>query len=334
MVRKGMRKSLPWILIAVFLVASVIAADEKKKAKLQGYDLLALPGSKVTLRAKLERVGVLGINPDLEGETLEFYLGKVHIGSAKTGDEGIAKLHYQVGQTGQQLIRVQLSRKSRYSAPNAEICLAACKASRRMAICDIDHTVADVSAARFLTKKNEEVQALAGAPECLQELSKHLQIVFVTARDDTFMRQTKDWLKLRRFPRVPVLFWDFMGKPPLSHGKYKAELIAKLKKTWPHMGIGFGDRDEDGEAYLENGLEAFIIQEKRSDDLPPQAIWVRNWGEIREILLGGWLPGKTPHQLRKIILEQREEIRKLKEEMGRLRAVLKAIRALIAGEKK
>ena len=60
------------------------------------------------------------------------------------------------------------------------------------------------------------------------------------------------------------------------------EVLKKLKAQWPKITIGVGDKVHDAEAYLANGMTAYIIGEH--NDLPEEAIAVKSWGEILEKL--------------------------------------------------
>jgi len=270
--------------VALFGGSCALAQDvKKKKAYVQGYDVLALPGEEVALRAKAERGNRLGLRPDIEGATLEFHGGGVLLGSAKTNDDGIAAITRKYDKPGQYFVTVKFGAKSKYDAKKGTLLVEVCDAKTRLIVCDIDHTIADVSATKFVFKKNEKVPALPGSPEALARLSKHYRIIYITARDDTFLRKTKGWMALRKFPRGPVFFWDFLGKK-LSHEKYKRREIAGLKKRFPNIVVGVGDKVSDANAYLANGLNAIIIGPKRDDGLPAKAIWVKTWAEIEKLL--------------------------------------------------
>ena len=254
----------------------------RKKALLHGYDVLALPGENVMLRAKAEKRNSIRFRPDIEGETLEFLIGGKALGSAKTDGDGIAALPHKFEKAGRYMVTVRFGAKSKYAAEDTFL-VEVCDAKTRLIVCDIDHTIADISATKFIFKKNEKVPALPGSPEALARLARHYKIIYITARDDTFLRKTRDWLALRKFPRAPVFFWDFGGKK-LSHRKYKTREIAAIKKRFPNIVAGVGDKVGDAKAYLANGLKAVIIAPERDEDLPEKAAWAKTWAEVEKHL--------------------------------------------------
>ena len=254
----------------------------KTDAHLSGYDVLALPGEAAVLRTKAEKHSRVRFRPDIEGEAIEFHAGGKLLGSAKTDGDGVAALPHKFEKPGRYMVTVRFGAASKYAAEDA-LLVEVRNATTRLIVCDIDHTIADVSAAKFVFKKNEKVPALPGSPEALARLAKHAQIIYITARDDALLRKTRDWLALRKFPRAPVFFWDFGGKK-LSHEKYKTREIAAIKKRFPNTVAGVGDKVGDARAYLANGLRAVIISPKRDDDLPEKAIWVKTWADAEKHL--------------------------------------------------
>ncbi len=270
------------IVLMVFFSCMLARQDE---ARLQGYDVLARPGDKVVLRAKLESMATPVFHKDIQGGTVYFELDGKVIGSAVTDGQGWADLAYQVSENAGRDLTVMcaLAPGDKYLAEPANILVVIKKNTAPAIVTDIDHTIADVSSAGFLVKSNESVPALSGAPEALTRLSKKYTIIYVTARDDAFMNTTKEWLDLRKFPKGPVFFNDYGGKS-MSSRKYKIAEIARLKKRFPNITAGVGDKVGDAEAYLANGMRAVLIGEKMPEDIPEEARFARSWAEVEKLL--------------------------------------------------
>lgn len=277
------------LVLAAALAALVLVSCNtagQKKAKLQAYDILALPGETVTLRAKLEERGGLGMKPDLEGELVLFHHGNGSLlGKALTDDNGWADLKYAVADKPGSDVSVDcsLAPESEYATPKATLLLAVRDGNATFLVSDLDHTVADVSSLGFLVKSNKSVPTLPGAPEALTRLAKIYSILYLTARDDAFMNHTKSWLRMKGFPPGPVFFWDLGGKP-FDSGDYKTEALAKLKKRFPGLACGVGDKVHDVEAYLANGMRAFLIGDEPDEDAPEKAEFVKSWKDVEKKL--------------------------------------------------
>lgn len=258
-----------------------IQVKEKPRAKLQGYDGITLPGEEVILKAKLEKDDFF--HRDLEDQKILFRRGQEVLGTAITGEQGIGRIAYRPEKEGTYRITVALDPRSPYQGDEAEIFLQVIPKDRKILICDVDHTVADISSLKFLITPNEEVEPLTGAPEALDRLSQTYQILYLTARDDAFMRKTKAWMEEKDLPRAPIFFWDYLGSVSQSHTRFKKEQIASFKEKWPNVAVGVGDREGDAKAYLENGLAAYILGDE--DDLPEGAIRSASWQEILSDLI-------------------------------------------------
>ncbi|MCZ6691987.1 MAG: hypothetical protein O7H41_20560 [Planctomycetota bacterium] len=262
------------------LLAMPAQEKEKPKAKLQGYDLIAFPGEEVILKAKLEKDDFF--HRDLEDQKIVFRLDTVELGTAISGEQGIARFAFLPDKEGTYRIQVAVHEKSPYQADEAEILLLAISEQKPILICDIDHTVADISSLKFMITPNDEVEALPGAADALHQIAESYQVIYLTGRDDTFMKKTKEWMRIKEIPRAPIFFWDFLGAPSQSHARYKKEQIAGFKKKWSNIQIGVGDNKGDAKAYLENGLRAYILGEE--EDLPDGTVRVSSWKDLLEDL--------------------------------------------------
>jgi len=276
-----------YVLLAVLaaaLVAGVVftAAACAKRAVLTGLDALTPPDRRVLLRAKLERDR--WPYPDIHGQPVEFLLDGRRLGVAPSDHDGVASLLYQPGKPGDFLITVRLAPEATCHAPPDKLLLAVWNTDTRILVTDVDHTIADVRALEFLRVKDEDIPALPGAAAALREIAAQYRIVYLTGRDEAFARRTRAWLDMNSLPSGPVFYWDFLGSP-LAHGRFKAQTIAGLKKTYGNIEAGVGDLASDARAYLENGLRTFILADKARRDLPRAAIPVPSWDAVRLLLL-------------------------------------------------
>jgi len=74
------------------------------------------------------------------------------------------------------------------------------------------------------------------------------------------------------------------ARPPPRRARTREVREAGLKKRFPNIVAGVGDKVSDANAYLANGLNAIIIGPERDDGLPAKAIWVKTWAEIEKLL--------------------------------------------------
>jgi len=161
---------------------------------------------------------------------------------------------------------------------------------RKAIVLDIDRTLSASSTFGSIFRRNKRIPPLKDAVDVTNALARSYDLIIVTGRKSYLRRKTKRWLAEKGFPRTPVYFSSFF-KSPLSHQRFKTELIRRLRTTWTNIAIGIGDTDSDAMAYLENGLTAIILRQKgrcpppARGTLRPGVIMVSSWREIRRILL-------------------------------------------------
>ena len=281
---KPSRSNISLITLAATLImfnVDCVSGETKKPAKLVAYDSITVPGEKVILTAKLEKK-VLFFRPDLKGERLVFHIDNKKVGECITNEEGYAFVPYTINRPGEFELDVQLSTASRYVTHKRSAKIYCCNKKKPAIIVDIDHTVADVGWLGAMIRPNKEIMPLKNAPDILQKISQKYDIVFVTKREENFLRKTETWLKMYKFPDAPVFFWD-LGDYPISSVKYKTERIRKLRQIWKNISIGIGDRDSDIEAYLANGMK--VIKIGKENKIIPGVTFVSDWNDIEKLLM-------------------------------------------------
>jgi hypothetical protein len=272
------------LLLFAFLFSSAVFA--RKSAVIQGHDKLALPGQEVELVVKLEKAKVFPFRSDIKKQMIHFYFQGKLLGEAKTKKDGLAKLKVVFDKKGIKIIKSNLSPKSKYKANQTDNRILVLGADEPILITDIDHTIADISVREYLRTPDEDIPELFGASKTLNILIEDFHIVYLTARDDYFIKRSKFWLDFMNFPKGPAFFWDFgfWNGVPFDHGEFKELQIRKLRKMHHKILIGVGDKPHDVTAYRRNGLRAYYIG-LPGEVLAKGTITVRSWDEISKHLL-------------------------------------------------
>ncbi|MFC1782236.1 hypothetical protein ACFL02_01455 [Planctomycetota bacterium] len=243
-----------------------------------GFDGLAHVGEEVILQAKLE---TKYLRNDIENETVECRVEGENLGAARTDEEGFVRWRFMPKETGNFTVFYQLPAEAGYKPKRTTGLLAVRTDEKPILVTDLDHTVIDISTYQFIHHDNENIPPLPGAVEILNGLTEDYDIIYLTARDDLYVNVTKYWLDMYGLPRAPLFVCD-LSEEPVDQGAFKKEVLKKLKAQWPKITIGVGDKVHDAEAYLANGMEAYIIGEH--DELPDKTISVTSWKEIQEKL--------------------------------------------------
>ncbi|MBK25208.1 MAG: hypothetical protein CME70_14535 [Halobacteriovorax sp.] len=273
------------LLMTILILSSATAKAEKKAAIIQGYDYIVAPGEIFNLEVKVERAKFFPLRADLKKEMVHYYNGDYHLGTSLTNRDGLSKLETVFYTPGLYIIKAELSKNSKYRSNKTDNRVLVVDPSVPLLVSDIDHTLADISGREFLRTPDQKIPTLANASEVLNRLSKEFKIFYMTARDDLFIKRTKNWLDIKKFPVGPSFFWDFgfFNNIPRNHGEYKAAQIKRLAKKFKNILIGVGDKPHDVAAYRENGLRAYYIGDTR-EELVPGVISLKTWTEIENHL--------------------------------------------------
>ncbi len=289
-----------WRGTAIDLGASMALAAEKGTI-FYGFDQIVGPDKAVELTARVLSVRKQSAVKDV---TVEFRLGSEKIGTAKTDPDGLAKLKWKPPKIGDYSLKVAI-----VDVPNkdfadmkeitpAPLVVVVRDKKSRVIVIDLDHTVVDAS---FFSVLFGTPRAMAGSAGVIKELHKKGDcIVFLTHRPDLLASKSKSWLRKKGFIEAPLLVSSL--KDLADSGKFKAERIKALRKDFPNTSIGIGDKFSDAEAYIDNGMTAYLIpdydrRDDDEDDLRKLAKKVRKldrrtqvvdtWQEVRDGILSG-----------------------------------------------
>jgi hypothetical protein len=280
------------IVCALLLLAAPAALPQDTAAELGAPDALGRPGRALKLRAKLEKKGILGINPDVKGEPLDFYLvtqdaaplpdGGKFLGSGDTDGDGNAEFEWTPPGPGQYACEARIRRGSKYIALPAPFFLAVPPSDRPVILVNVDGTVSTATnIGMFRGTANDQIAVVDGARAMLATLATSYQLVYLTDLDQTFATKFKDWMHLRELPTAPIMFWELFERS-LSHATYMEQLVTKLKRDFPQVSIGIGPLTADVLAYRAQGLAAIQLTTDPDDDLPPEVLTANRW----EVVLG------------------------------------------------
>ncbi len=291
-------------IVASLVVASTLVAlagsarAEDKPARVAGFDSIARAGKAVKLRAKLEGKGMVGVYTSVEGEFLDFWItgepakdkeGKPSIqtlekekfvGSAKTDSNGFGELEWtpEGNATGGFELEVRVRKGSKYVAVPATLDVLIAAHDRPITLVSIEETLTSMGWSTFMRKDAKEIPANEGAAAALVSLAERHSIIYMTGIEELSLVKTKDWLKLKGFPRGPVFFWN-ISQNALSGEKYKTQLVSKLRADFSGLTSAVGGQVEDAVACLANGVTAYLVASTDAK-APAESIRVKSWDKL------------------------------------------------------
>jgi len=238
------------------------------------YDVLVPQGTPAILEVEIENPWMAFIDPPMMGVEVELE----GFGKARTGNRGIATFNLGSLPVGTHRPEARLGTKS------VEAVVRVIPRETPVIIIDIDETIADVTPWAFIFRRVRDVRTMPGAREVLQELSKSLQIVYLTARDHIFTRKTKIWLRFAGMPEGPVYLRKgtrYWRTPSRVH---KTQRLGELKPQFPNLRWGVGDKAGDAVAYAANGIRPIMIAPRRPEEVSSGVPCFPSWKNILEYI--------------------------------------------------
>jgi hypothetical protein len=282
------------------------------------YDLLVEPGKDVALEAAYKSgLRLQGV----EGKRLRFRLGEKLLGEAATDREGHAAIPWKVPEAaGDYVITVRLdpADQPERPVPGGRILVAARKSDAKLAVIDLDKTLVASGFGRVLAGGAKPME---GAGVVVSRLAKDHTIIYLTHRPDLLAPESKAWLAENGFPVGPLLT-STLASLMTGSGAYKSDRLEAIRKTYPNVEAGIGDKFSDARAYAQNGARAILILHvnwakddpqyfdklaDQLDALPDPVEVVTNWAQIADVLFAKahQAKGELAKRLRDVAAELR-----------------------------
>jgi hypothetical protein len=293
-----------------------------------GFDTLAYPDSEIELAA-----GVRDVQSQLDGAsgvTVGFYRGETLIGRSVTDRNGIATVRWTPPRVGDYTFQARILRAPerlgedfRRASP-APLIVSARRKSEKFAVIDLDHTVVASSFWRVLLGG---AKPMAESVRVTRRIARRHSLIYLTHRPDLLTRKSRRWLNEQGFP-TGVLMVSSLSQAIGDSGVYKTARLSKVRKRFPNVEIGIGDKYSDAQAYVDNGMTAFLIPNYDRGDVEELRAAARSirrlegkgrlhvvqgWEEIEDVIFGNkrFPPGRMVSYLEgrasRLAAREREE---------------------------
>jgi hypothetical protein len=278
--------------------AGEVLLDAENGAVFHALDTLAYPRQPVDLVAQLRSAADL---KPIAGATVAFTRGDWVAGRITTDANGVAAMRWTTPEAGNYsfeagIVAVPNENFRDMLGVKAPLLVAARDGKALQVVVDLDHTVVDSS---FFDVMVGGGKCMADSVEVLGRASKRYGIIYLTHRPDLLTRKSKSWLAYNGYPSGPLLVSEM--KDLLDSGKFKSAKLAVLRRDFPGVAIGIGDKPSDAQAYVDNGMSAYLIPyyKKNPKDMRALAAEIRalrgqgrlqvvdNWRQIEQGIFSG-----------------------------------------------
>jgi len=239
-------------------VVGEVTVGAEHGAIFYAFDTLAYPREAVDLTARVQSAKNLEMIADV---TVGFFRGRERIGSAVTDEDGLATIQWTPPKAGGYEFEAQIiavpgeAFTELLEITPAPLVVMAWPKDKAFVVVDLDHTVVDSSFFRVLLGG---ARPAADSVRVMRRIARRYGIVYLTHRPDLLTRTSKAWLRENGYPPGPLLVSE-LKEAFGDSGKFKTAKLAAVTEAFPNAKIGIGDKLSDAQAYVDNGLVAYLI---------------------------------------------------------------------------
>ena len=281
-------------------IAGAIIGQGQAGHLLFGLDVLTLPGKPVRLRVRLRSYDPEQQN--LAGVEIAFRrdLDRKLIGVAVTDDDGRAEIDGPGARPGQSrftadVIATPPGLAALRDLPPAAINVFAARADTPFVVVDLDRTLVDSSFFRVMLLDGG--RPMRNSIPVLRRIAKQYAVIYLTQRPGELTRLSRQWLIRQGYPAGPILL-SRLRELAGDSGRSKSARLVAVRKSFPRLEWGIGDKVQDIRAYQENGLRAIwiphlgddrkdlwkLVDEIRAARLGEKVIVVTGWRQIERAI--------------------------------------------------
>jgi uncharacterized protein DUF2183 len=210
---------------------------------------------------------------DVEEREVEFFVNNRSIGRATTDKHGTAEMP-AVLDKDDCVVVAQAKVAGKRLRASAEV--FHWDPQKVILVIDIDNTISYSEISKVFGGRKPTLIPIEDSKETLVRLAQRFQILYVTARPRRVLEESRMWLKENGYPDGPVL-----TSPGVTDNIHIAEQkqanIRKIKKDWPKVLIGIGNKASDGKAYGRCKMLSIIVHPQKEEDHSNHSIFMPSW---------------------------------------------------------
>ncbi len=254
-----------------------------KNGRLILYDSMAVPGQQVSLVADLLEEALFTHAP-LGGEVLLFLHEGRALGRAMTGGDGRAVKSFVPSAFGVAAVTVRVEDTRRVTAPESTARVFIWNRKRPIIIGALSALVPR-SRGPAVGLPMPDFGAKAQPPdgkaiEALSAVTRHANLIYVTAADRMELSELRRWANQHRLPAGPI----FLLKGG-SRGLAR-ELEAWQREGWSNIKGGLVGTADEAKALLAKGVKAIVSPgASPKEKWPDKTIKTKDWTDVAQQLL-------------------------------------------------
>jgi hypothetical protein len=238
-------------------------------------DTMVHPDRPPELVAYVDKQWLVVFTTGVPGREVQFLVDDKEVGRARTDDDGRARLTLDPGVSGDTFVA---RTRGNTHEPSDTATFFGWDPNRTAVAIDLDECISQTRYINLIWGDGLASHPVEGSPEALQSIARNYQLLYYSARPRFMIRQTHKWLDKYGFPPGPIAFApDY--RAALRQTRAKTRLLAELRKKWPNIRVGIGDRKVDVEACVANNMLPLIVNGARPK-FQKNAIVVAGWESV------------------------------------------------------
>jgi hypothetical protein len=238
-------------------------------------DAVVLGGAQMPAKAVVERPLALGFRSGVKKAVVQFSAADRPIGSGRTETKGAACTECALPPHGCSDFTATVTIDGKTIQRSGTV--FHWDADRTIVAVDIDDTLSLTNyASLMIGARDRGSRPYRGAVAAMNALARDYHIVYVTARPRFMLERTRQWLQAQGFPAGPLVVSASWAEWR-NQSAYKRRALANLRKQWPNLLIGIGDKRGDVDAYVGNRMLTLIVNERDADRYGEKAVTLRDW---------------------------------------------------------
>ncbi len=219
-------------------------------------------------------IGLIGV-PAAYAETVSTMLPS---GLARIAPNGVLYQPFEARQVNR--VSYSLGDQNASPAKPAYAVMTSARRPRPVLAVDVDETlcITDYTSLLWGIGK-DKTKPLPGAQATMRSLAAKFDVIYVTARSRSLADKTRAWLNKFGFPSGRIVTSPTLGDF-IFQSDFKRKAMASLKREYPNMVAGIGDKAKDAEAYRAVGIVPVIVNPWRNQKYRPDDNVCKNWSAV------------------------------------------------------
>ncbi len=263
--------------LAAAVVAACAVAGGCQAPMLSADDTVIIGNRKSHIHVCAMRPGLLTLGRRIAGVDVTVYVGDKEAARGRTNVEGNVDLDTKLPKGTREFEARAVIGGAKLTSRGHVFTWP----ERTAVVVDVDQTISDTDYRALVwgVGQDSSSRPLPDSAETLNQIARHFNIFYLTARPREMLEKTRQWIKRNGFPAAPIVTSDSLSQLA-DLRKYKLDAVKHIQAIVPHLLIGIGDQVTDSDAYGQAGLLTLALTEGEQHGFCGHPILLPDWKAV------------------------------------------------------